>query len=790
MARDACSRIVDTTRQLHRRNPTKYKAALTFSLADYGTALIYSGSSLEAREIYSEFVGLALDLAPSKREKNHVSSLDRCREFVLRFKSLRVAFKGPSPRPNFTRELHLLTPIQYMITLTAQLDILGQFFRKSRDYDKARAIGAECLKLRRDFQKINPAKYVAELATWRTKYGVAANKSVTSTMQETVSQSPLTRNFLDAERHAANLSNTLSWYGVSLGGSGLYERADEIHVEAVRWSLELHCLEPDGYADLLENSIRDCRELLNESYPGSCEVLSAVVDRYRHLHQLDAERYASGLAQRLSDYGYTLFMNEFKQKACDVDFESVKLTRSLHNLHPDQYSDILAKRLEMYGFSLGACGDPEYISAACRGYSDLVQTTRPLYGLDPKKYAGVLTEQLESYANFLGEIGRGAESVEHWDAGLEAYSESVKMTRELYHLNPDRYAHALAERLADWGHSLFSTQSYPAASEAYAESVKMTRQFHQLDPNHYTLVLAVRLSWYGTSLYTVESYIAASDPYSESVQMTRQLYHQSPSIHTGDLARRLHDYAASLHSVGSFQPACDACGESVKLTRQLYHTDPDEHSNTLANRLTNYGWSLRCIEAHEMGYNAFCEAVDLVKRHHLRCSEEFYPMLASGLSNCGESLKLIGSYKLAGDAYGKSAGLTYGLYRRDPGLYGAKLVERLGDCGRALQEVGSYSEASQRFLESVEIARRVSEVDPEGQNDLLARSIEAYDEFKARFGHLPECTGEFRGKFSSVHFVAFSYVSLVPFYLLVLTLCLLVVAEEAYVYPKPKRFAG
>ena len=185
---------------------------------------------------------------------------------------------------------------------------------------------AECLKYTRDLQKLNPEKYVADIASWRKERDMFLPLPHTSTRSQTSTNG---LPWLDTVTYIHLLSDRLGDYALCLGWSSSSSQVPEIAHEALEWS--------------------------------------------RELHRVDPAKYAADLALRLNDYGVSLHSAESYSAACEAKSESVEMTRDLHRADPAKYAADLALRLNNYGISLHSVGS---YSAACEAKSELVEMTR------------------------------------------------------------------------------------------------------------------------------------------------------------------------------------------------------------------------------------------------------------------------------------------------------------------------------------------------------------------------------------------------------------------------------
>ena len=280
-AREAASEAVDLTHGLHDRDSVKYAAILADRLSGYGRLLDTSEFYSQACDVRSELVELTRVLVPTKCKRNAALRLQHCWAFILRFVSARISYEVRSASIKMIYELHILSPTQYLITLAARLQDYSDSLFFSGYIGKAGEIGAECLKYTRDLQKLNPGKYVADIASWRKERDVFLMRHTS-----TISQTP-TRGLpsFDTLTYIQLLSRRLANHAICLTEAGLPSQALEIEHEAVEWSRELHRVDPDKYAADLAFRLNNYGHSLHsaESYSAACEAKSELVEITREL---------------------------------------------------------------------------------------------------------------------------------------------------------------------------------------------------------------------------------------------------------------------------------------------------------------------------------------------------------------------------------------------------------------------------------------------------------------------------------------------------------------------------
>ena len=523
--RQTTSEAVDLTRWLHDMDPEKYTPILAERLSNYGSVLA-AGNYSKKCYVHSELVALTRALVPRTEKKKSVLLLQRCWAFILQFASTRIAYEVRSASVKMTYELHLLNPTQYLITLADRLEAYGTCLFQSKKRLKAGEAMAECVKLTRDLHKLNPEKYVADIASWREKRGVLLlrDSSLTSHTLTRASGGLSSHNPLG---HIRLLSRRLNLYAKCLRTSSSRSQSSDISREAVEWGRELYRSNPHEYVADLANHRNTYGLTLHGSvsYLAACEDRSESVARTRKMHLANPDRYAADLASGLNDYGLYLQKSGAYRAASKTYSASVQLTRELHRTDPDRYAHLLALRLDNLGVCLLRLRLPT-VTATCMEQAYNVQL------------------------------------------------DSVEITRELHHNDPNRYAANLACRLSSCGSSLHNLKSYAEACEVQSESVNMTRELHRTEPNKYAAALAFRLHRYGLSLHKLGSYYVSCEPRSESVAMTRKLHLADPAKHAHNLARRLNHYGMSLYNSGSYLMASNVLSESLDRFRRLHKLDP------------------------------------------------------------------------------------------------------------------------------------------------------------------------------------------------------------------------
>ena len=427
---EAAAQAVQATRRLAHQNPPLYSVALTSRLVDYGLTLYDSKLYSEACEVQAEVVERIRALGPSAYTKK-ASFRNNVRGFFLKIGSLRVAYAVYSTSSKFSREIHLLSPVQSIIALTAHLDVHGCSLVASELWEKAASVRGECVEMTRDLQKLNPAKYTADATSWGQQYDMYPPYHLSSATDAHSNPSAYALRSSDIETYATLLCYRLYLHGACLQAAGTLSRRAEIFCEAVEWSRQLRRIKPSRYTissiDLLESY--GASLFLAGSYSAASEVLSELVELRRqpnHLRPNDTDEYTDNLAQSLHLYGLSLHHSGSYSAACEVLSESVEMTRLVYHLNAPKYASTLASRLLHYILSLCESGSHEKASEVL---SVLVSLERQLYRVDPQKRADKFVMVLHQHALRVYSSGE-------YVSARKVFSEAADVTRQLHILEP------------------------------------------------------------------------------------------------------------------------------------------------------------------------------------------------------------------------------------------------------------------------------------------------------------------------------------------------------------------
>ena len=462
--------------------PSSFVAQIVF--ADYGTALLFSGSLADAYGAHLELVQLMPGVVLGKAKKHALARFDRFRIAVRRILSPHISYNIHSTSITLTRELHLLSPVRYAIVLARRLQDEAISLLESGSISNALRISAECIKVTRGLQKLDPAKHVAHAASWR-EGGHRHSPSLTSgDAGSRPTRGVLSHQSIDPANQATFVVPRLLIYGFCLEQCGSLSEACKINQEAVEWALQFHLLYP--------------------------------------------ERRSNSVTVSLGHWGRSLIASGSYQAAQHVLSISVTIARENFIIDPNGHATELARGLTDYSGSLCGCGSYQ---EACETGLDSVNVARVLCLHDPDKHAKFLAPTLSSYGAALHKYGLYREA-------CEARFELVAIKRELHRLHPDqRSEKGLLGGLHDYATSLFVSGSYPAASEVLAELVAMIRKSYALAPDFYATGLAHLLYFRGMSVHNTGIYGMARALFSESVELYRQLCGGVPGEYKRQLAR-------------------------------------------------------------------------------------------------------------------------------------------------------------------------------------------------------------------------------------------------------------
>ncbi|WP_155343513.1 tetratricopeptide repeat protein [Acrocarpospora pleiomorpha] len=428
---------------------------------------------------------------------------------------------------------------------------------------------------------------------------------------------------------------------------------------------------------------------------------------YQALADDQPEVFQPNLAEVLDHHGIWLSKLSRHNEALAVSEQAVLLYRGLSRTEQQAYQVGLAKSLQNLAVQLTELGHHDLALAATR---ESIHLWRELRESQPQVHQAELALALSNLGGTLHMLKRHGE-------GLDAALEAIAGYRLVAEANPAAFRPELSRALHNLGNLLSKVGRHEQALAAIQEAVQIRRGLSQTRRRDFALELAVSLDCLADELSLLGSHGEATDAAQQAVLIQRELAGTAPGRARPGLAGALMRLSATLSKAGAARQALIAAREAVALYRTLAAADPEAFRTKLAASLNSLGNRLTALGRWAAARPELEEAVEIGRR--LDADAEF----VGPLRNLAVCLSALGEMEKALSA----AQETVQIYRRladvDPHAYRSEFARQLSDLGAWLVPFGRFEEARTASEEAVRVYRALAQADPAAFEPRLARAL-------------------------------------------------------------------
>ncbi|TFK16501.1 TPR-like protein, partial [Coprinopsis marcescibilis] len=299
---------------------------------------------------------------------------------------------------------------------------------------------------------------------------------------------------------------------------------------------------------------------------------------------------------------------------------------------------------------------------------------------------------------------------------LECLQCAIVIRRSLSQKDPDKFGPSLSSSLSLWAQNIELCKPDEVIT-VLEKALGVLRRMVALNHPGFEQHLGEMLHEYAYHLYNLKRVVEALQPAQEPVEIRRRLAVEDPVHFDPLLARSLQNYSLYLANSGQDSQAIKYAKEAISILRRLA-TKAENPLADLSQALLNLSLSLNSNGRRNDAIVAIKESVTIRRRlveanpagyaHGLSCSLH---LCANYLSDTPRNLQeavLLGQ---------EAATIRRRLWEQDPNKYGAEPSDSLHNLAFCLSSSGNNEVAIGLAHESVEIQRKLMEMEKSGPVD-------------------------------------------------------------------------
>lgn len=323
---------------------------------------------------------------------------------------------------------------------------------------------------------------------------------------------------------------------------------------------------------------------------------------------------------------------------------------------------------------------------------------------------------LEQMYNYAVALLNYSISLKWAGSNLEALSKALechKLSKQLFRLNPQRFASIYASSLSSYAVRLDDEGQYEEALKYAQEALELDQRLAQNNPNKHEPA-------YATSLGNYASYLSNSGQNEEALEYARQaleirqrLVQKNLDKHESDYATSLSNYASHLHDVGKNKEALMHAQQALEICRRLAQKKPDRHEPSYAISLGNYANLLSEASQDKEALEYARQALEILQRLVQKNPDRYEPNYAMSLNNYASHLSSAAQYEEALE-YARQAQKLYQRFtQKNPDRYESEYAMSLDNYASRLSDAGQDEEALIHAQNALEICQRLAQKNPD-----------------------------------------------------------------------------
>jgi tetratricopeptide (TPR) repeat protein len=456
-----------------------------------------------------------------------------------------------------------------------------------------------------------------------------------------------------------------------------------------------------------QNRVEDARKASEEALKIS-----------RELAKDNGESHLSSLAEALNTLGL-LQQDELQLTEAQASFdESIVILRGLVEKNPDAFLPELLNDLLDAGVCCGTAGN---LKDARKLLDEALDISKRLAGKNPDEFLPQLGKAFDHLGWLCNKEGRYSEAIVHYD-------EQLKTVRHMAERNPDLYRSWEAHSLLVLGRVHCNRNEASKAKVYFQQAVAIQRGLTAVNPDTYQMSLSDAIANLSSAYSTEGSHREAV----KALQEAADLWQRSVETNTdANLVQGAEVYKALAFSqcqIQSYQDATHAFDQSIALWRRIYAKVPQRYAIVLAETLLSAGTVNVKVAMPSKARDMFAEALNVLKGYSEQRSKSVLWLTAGALNNLGLSDSDSQAFEGARRQFNEALVIWRALMVTDPIGIKPELIKTIANLAELDRREGRFDDCRTGLMQVVALNREMVSTNKRYE-DRLATALIALGDF-------------------------------------------------------------